>query len=493
VLSNEGAAAGSLKLDVDFQHGNAIVTWIDATTGAIRANRGGGFGSIFGYNGEPVSWAGAEFIAHAPPGTTISQVSGSINADGIAAVVWKETTGTTQTISTRRYNGHYWIGAQTVESGTSALDMVQVGVTNAGISNVVWRSASGTGYRVNVRGFIEEDEYSTYQLNSADANVDQILIDADPYGEVNVVWKEGNDLFIAWGTGDSWSGMYPIPPGSGTVDKMAFSCSLSDQAILVWTTTAGDIYAFNYAVGATQLIGSGTSISNLTVDLAQDGGGVVGWRSGGNLFAQRFVNGAWQGAQALESSSGAARDLALSISPAGGEFDKPAMAVWVQNDGTADTLYFSRYQIDTTPIGSTKYYQVQEGDSWASIAKRLYGTSDVSQALQTALGNPTLAAGVLLANIPSTLTPSVVTVPAYYTVHSGDTWASITLALYGTSDANAVAALRAATGDPSLANGLHLTVPTALNYRAADGSALYLQTDITDALGHTTTILKDSD
>ncbi|HEX9811922.1 MAG TPA: DUF6531 domain-containing protein, partial [Burkholderiales bacterium] len=41
------------------------------------------------------------------------------------------------------------------------------------------------------------------------------------------------------------------------------------------------------------------------------------------------------------------------------------------------------------------------------------------------------------------------TVPPYYTVQAGDTWASITQTIYGTSDAEAIAALQAATGNPS--------------------------------------------
>src|SRR5262249_16946802 len=52
-------------------------------------------------------------------------------------------------------------------------------------------------------------------------------------------------------------------------------------------------------------------------------------------------------------------------------------------------------------------YTIQSGDTWASIAQRLYGTTAVASALQTALGNPTLTTGNQLTSLPDQLTGTV--------------------------------------------------------------------------------------
>ena len=108
-------------------------------------------------------------------------------------------------------------------------------------------------------------------------------------------------------------------------------------------------------------------------------------------------------------------------------------------------------------------YVVQPGDTWASIAQALYGSSssNAAAALETALGNPTLAAGEVL-TVPST---GLVAVAPNYTVQVGDTWASIAKVLFGTSDPNAAAALQAALGNLTLSAGEQLSgIPTSLFY-----------------------------
>ena len=106
-------------------------------------------------------------------------------------------------------------------------------------------------------------------------------------------------------------------------------------------------------------------------------------------------------------------------------------------------------------------YVVQPGDTWASIAQTLYGnsSSNTITALQTASGNPVLAAGEVL-TVPST---GLVSVAPSYTVQAGDTWASIANVLYGSSDPDAAAALQAALGNPTLTAGEQLSgIPTNL-------------------------------
>ena len=119
------------------------------------------------------------------------------------------------------------------------------------------------------------------------------------------------------------------------------------------------------------------------------------------------------------------------------------------------------------PITLPSTYIVQAGDTWTTIAEALYGTWEVADELQSALGNPTLTAGATLANLPTSLSlmDGNTNLQPYYTVQDGDTWASIAQALYGTSDPNAAAALQAALGNPTLGAGEHLMlIPASLSY-----------------------------
>src|ERR1044071_3766298 len=69
--------------------------------------------------------------------------------------------------------------------------------------------------------------------------------------------------------------------------------------------------------------------------------------------------------------------------------------------------------------------------------------------------------------MPRTLSFQVsTTVPVtpYYLVPSGATWLSVTQAVYGTNDPAAVAALRAALGDPPLTAGSHIVMPATVSF-----------------------------
>ncbi|MCP4928801.1 MAG: LysM peptidoglycan-binding domain-containing protein, partial [Gammaproteobacteria bacterium] len=127
------------------------------------------------------------------------------------------------------------------------------------------------------------------------------------------------------------------------------------------------------------------------------------------------------------------------------------------------------YTLDTAQLSNTitvpAYYEVQTGDTWASIATSLYGTADVADELQAALNNPTLTQGVQLTSLPTNLTHIETTqqaVTPYYEVQSGDTWESIANTVYGNSAAGTE--LANALNNPALTEGAHLEVPANLDY-----------------------------
>lgn len=115
------------------------------------------------------------------------------------------------------------------------------------------------------------------------------------------------------------------------------------------------------------------------------------------------------------------------------------------------------------------YYVVQPGDTWDSLILKLYGTSEASavQELKNRIGgNLTTGQRVTPPASLAYQATTQVAVPPYYTVKAGDTWQGITLALYATDHPAAQAALKAALGNPALTTGARLrNVPAPLQYQ----------------------------
>jgi YD repeat-containing protein len=172
----------------------------------------------------------------------------------------------------------------------------------------------------------------------------------------------------------------------------------------------------------------------------------------------------------------------------------PSLVAGNRLTGFPNPLTYTVTQTVTVP----PYYTIPSGATWQSIANAVYGqnTSAAANALQAALGNPALTAGNRLTGFPNPLavtTTTTITVPPYYLVPGGATWASVTQAVYGVSDANAVAALQSALGSPALTAGAHLAVPASITYVATGtGTGTSLTTDVTDAAGRTTTYTQDA-
>ena len=147
----------------------------------------------------------------------------------------------------------------------------------------------------------------------------------------------------------------------------------------------------------------------------------------------------------------------------------------------AYTTYFS--------ASASPSYTVQAGDTWSSITQSIYGTSDANAvaALQDDLGDPTLTAGTQLTELPSTLTYSptdATTVVPAYIVQPGDTWDSIATKLY--FDSSGASQLATDLGNPPLVAGTALTqLPQVLTYISTETAYGFPQTSYTVKAGDT--------
>ncbi|HEY4210838.1 MAG TPA: LysM peptidoglycan-binding domain-containing protein [Steroidobacteraceae bacterium] len=385
--------------------------------------------------------------------------SGSLTANANAAVL----STTTTTSQTYNLNAAALTAGGTAtpayvqgnsndpQSPTNTVSVTFTSAQTAGHLNVIaigWNNATSTISSVT------DTAGNTYTLaigpTTASGNGRQSIYYAK---NINAAAANSNTVTV------TFSGSVPYPDLRATeysginttspldVTKGASGSSTSTSSGSVTTTNANDlIIAANYVANSTSAAGSGYTQRMITAD--------------SSIFEDRKV------------TSTGSYSASATQSPTGW---------WI--------MQLAAFKAGTNP----SYYSVPAGATWQSIANTLYGINSAAAgtALQTAMGNPTLSTGLHLTGMPATLTVSTTTtVPAYYPVPAGATWTSITQAVYGTSNANAVAALQTATGNPTLTTGLQLTVPSTLTYTAP--STLYLRTDVTDPNTQVTSYIEDS-
>ena len=385
--------------------------------------------------------------------------------------------------------------------------------------------------------------------NAVEAPVVAVSDDAN----ISVGWRTGLDgapagSYIDSFDGDtgSWTGAQEFAT-VGATGNQAQAVYSGDSLLLLWDTAGGgaSIETLNFDTGAEsiQQITSAT-ITDMQLRLDSQGNALASWVSQtngvtsigaiefnasegswgavetvpttvpatdlilSNVFASTYSNGV--GAIAFEALNLTNDTAALYVSNlSGGTWSNPAVVATTSTPiaspgigidtnnnialfySTGAALMSNEYIADTAP-----YYTVSASDTWASIATTLYGSANAAAALQAALGDPTLVAGEHLQGLPSQLTyttTTTVAVTPYYLVSSTDTWASVTQAVYGTTDAGAIAALQSALGITTLTPGAHLAVPQTLNYtKAVPANSLALETVITSPLGEATTLYQDA-
>jgi YD repeat-containing protein len=487
-VSGSSTAPVDAKLSVDTDRGNALLTWRDSTTGEILANR-----YLWDANTSTYSWEGAQVIATVGGSITVSSLGGPVNSDGCGAVVWTETNGATKTLKISRNVGNGWQTVETVATTTGTLDSAQATISVEDAIQVVWRGNNGSNNVINGRTYDGSVWQSTYQIATSATQISHVRLMPDGPSSTALTWVEGTTLKVAYGADTEWEGV-TIAVAPATVTEFS-STTHGVVDASAWATSDGRIFFNSSAQEDVQTLATGTSISELRIHGNDQGGFVVTWRDGGNLFAQTYQHEKWQGAQRLESTSGAAGSAYAFLSrDAGNGEGHQAVAVWLQNDGTADSVFFSHYDF-ATPASIEPKYTVQETDTWATIAQKLYGTTSLAGVVQEHFGSPALKVGLELTDVPTTLKVTNATAAsANYTVPAGATWLSITQAIYDTTDANAIAALQAATGSPVLTSGLNLVVPLTLSYVSSAGSSTGVSTEVSveTPLYLTTTLRNDT-
>lgn len=464
ISSTPAGPITGVRFSPDAGSGNYIVTWI-LNGNTVR--------SVQWVSG---AWQGISNLVTVAGGVTLSEVSGSINGNGQSAVTWLETSGSTRTIRIRRRPSSSWLTAETVNSVSAAITAPRVSVLSNNNVQVVWRRNDAGVERLYTRGY-NGSWSSTPQISASGSSNVTLFASAAAGTTAHAAWVQGNNLYRNSGSAGTWAGATLLVSTTSAITSFAFPSGDYANSHVAYTTADGNVWVKRVGASA-ELVGSGTSLSELAIQTYNGGDTLVSWRSstGGFNFNRYDVEtGVW-----VLGQTGSTWPNFTNRSPIYFFGDIGGAFIYGEVVGGAANLY----TYHSVPGGT---YTIQSGDTWASIGAYLYGSSAVASQLQTALGNQSLTPGQELEYFPATITVTTEqTVPAYYIVQAGDTWASIAQTVYGTSAAEAVAALQSATGNPTLTTGLHLTVPLTLSY--GDGPS---ELDIVSPLGLTTTIQSD--
>ena len=497
VLDSTGnSSASSPVLAVD-ANGNAVAGWVHSDNVSL---------SIFTafYDASTGTWGGKTLVENltGAVSTTEGYVVAAISGDR-AVVGWQYSNG--DVYVARRSSGT-WAAAESIETSSNTARQPNVVIDANGNVLTLWRQSQSSAESILYNRY--NAATATWSgptlLESSSTAADLPRLTFDGGSKAMAIWAQGSNIVARrydFAAGN-WNTQQTIQSGSGLPDAAVLSSDADGNVVAAWQQsdgTADSIWVSRYnATSATwttpQLLESSNNavpsdIRCVTTSTVA-GRAVVAWlQSDGtriSLYTSQFTGGSWSSPTLREQNNSV--DAALPVVAIDGQGN--ATVVWQQSDGTAVSIYQARF------TAGVPYFTVPGGATWQSIANTLYGvnSAEAGAALQAALGNPALTTGAHLTNLPATLhVPVMITVPAYYTVQSGDTWASITETIYDTDDPAAIEALQDALGNPTLSTGLKLTVPMTLTYGEGEGSTVYLQTDVEDALGHVTTYEQDEE
>ncbi|MDY6944523.1 MAG: hypothetical protein SXG53_02295 [Pseudomonadota bacterium] len=458
VLDANTNTAFSPRVAIDRASGDAVVSWVQNDGVAPSMY-------VSSFDASSNAWSVAMVLETSNNAVnTNGETTSSMTAEH-AAVTWLQSDGTADRVYLSRLVAGTWTAPSRIDTDAAFCMQPQVAIDGSGNATIAWRQQDAFGaFRINTRRW-DNTGLALGAVMAMNGDGDrQPRLGLDAQGNGILLWR-GNGVQVRHF--DVASGQWGPQLGLHTqtvAGNGELSVNAAGDALASWTETVGGvnaIYARHYDAaagtwGAATVLANNMNASFMSASLVGKSG-VVGWLTTGSgnadVYAARLQDGVWGAATLLETQAPAATEITSHV-----DANDNATLLWVQNDAVAPSIYQAR-------SNSTAYYLVPAGATWQSLANTLYGidTAAAAEALQAALANPALTAGLHLQAPPATLvvTPPV---PTYYIVQSGDTWQSITLALYGTIRSQASAALWNRLGRPALIVGQSLVIPSELTY-----------------------------
>ncbi|WP_116809384.1 LysM peptidoglycan-binding domain-containing protein [Steroidobacter cummioxidans] len=450
------------RIAIDRPTGNAIVTWTesDGVAESIYATR---------FTAATNAWSTPEVLENSNNPVSGEDENSSVSVAGSqAAVAWRQSDGTTLHVYLSRLENGSWSVPVQVDTGVNQALHPEVAVDLNGNVTVAWRQQDPlTGFRINTRRWDNTTQSFGPVMPMNGAGDRQHRLQFDGAGNAFLVWRNGGVFVRQFNvTTGQWTNQIDISAGIGGTMDAQLSVDAAGNAMVAWIENAGGIpsmYARRYSAasgtwGNYELLENSNTPVNLdlfvTVSMVGNEA-VVAWVEQGahnDLYGIKMTDGVWGPVTLLETRDEMASQVTSAVNAAGN-----AAVLWQQADGLQPSVYQAMFQ--------TSNFIVPNGATWQSVANALYGVNNVEagNALQAAMGGGTLSAGAILSGFPSTLTVTT-TIPGYYTVLSTDTWAHVAQRVYGVTDVAAITQLQTLLGTTTLTAGQHLVVPSSFQY-----------------------------
>jgi len=450
------------RVAVDRLSGNAVVTWTesDGVAESIYAIR---FNAATNAWGTPEVLENTNFAVDGAAENQALSVAGSQ-----AAVAWRQSDGTSINIYLSRLVNGSWTEPAVVDDHVNDARHPEVAVDSNGNVTVAWRQLDPLeGWRINTRRWDNTTQTFGAVMPMNGPGDRQQRLQFDDAGNGFLIWRNGGIYVrrfdVATGT---WSPQIDISAGVGGTEDAELSVDAAGNAMVAWVEDAAGVssmYARRYSIGsgtwgdAQLLENSSLPVHDSiypSVSMSGDEA-VVAWVEDGahhDVFGIKMTNGVWGDVTLLETREERTSQLATAINAAGN-----AAVLWQQPDGFQGSVYQAMFQ--------TANFIVPNGATWQSIANTLYGVNNVEagNALQAAMGGGTLTTGAILSGFPATLSVTTA-IPGYYTVLATDTWAHVAQRVYGVTDVAAITQLQTLLGTTTLSAGQQLVVPSSFQY-----------------------------
>lgn len=319
----------------------------------------------------------------------------AINDAGQAFAVWQQDSGARNNIWANRFDNGGWGTAELIQEDQAGdASAPQIAINDDGQALAVWQQSNGSGLKIWANRFngsvwgtevmIQPSE-DAGSGNVVTSSLPKIVLDTN--GRGLAVWLESNEVSASvWANrfdGTNWGEAEQIQVNPGADAQSPQIAITSDgEAIAVWAESDGfrdNIWANRFngnSWGTAELIETDNAGTASAPQIALDDGGlaVAAWQqfdgSVLNIMANRFENGAWGGAELIETdgaNSGRKPQVALDA-------NGRALAVWEQFDGAQFRVWANRF----------------DGDSWGEpelIETATGGSASVPQVALDAEGH----------------------------------------------------------------------------------------------------------
>ena len=281
----------------------------------------------------------------------------AVNPDGDALVAWHRTGGGPPTVWAAGFQGGSWTAEVRISADNEMSIVPRVAIGPDGNGIAVWQQIDRFILRRYVASTMSwESEEMPGGMNTGDVRVE---IAAD--GAAIVAWIEAdNNIPSAWSCryvqGSGCDQASPIESSNWTILALELAVNPAGDAVAVWqagTNNANDgVFASVYDVDAGTWSASSDALDSSSkqafsprVAMDAAGNAVAVWiqteGGGQSIWANRYVSGqGWEGVETLEDSSETAQEARVAMDAAGN-----AVAVWVQADGNAPSLWANRYVV----------------------------------------------------------------------------------------------------------------------------------------------------